>query len=74
MTRNAASRAGILFALLALVFGALSLGSPAQAALVIAGVAGGLCAVLLVFLAALPAHPQAIPVRVRQPGYRRRTY
>jgi hypothetical protein len=73
MTRNAASRAGILFALLALVFGALSFGSPAQAALVIAGVAGGLCAVLLVFLAALPAQ-QAIPVRVRQPGHRRRTY
>jgi hypothetical protein len=74
MTRNAASRAGILFALLALVFGALSFGSPAQAALVIAGVAGGLCAGLLVFLAALPAQPQAIPVRVRQPGYRRRTH
>lgn len=71
MTRNAASRAGTLFILLAIVFGTLSFGSRIEAALVIAGVAGALCAVLLVFAAALPARPTPIPVHIRTPGERR---
>jgi hypothetical protein len=71
MTRNAASRAGIMFVLLALVFGALSFGSRIEAALVVAGIAGALCAVLLVFAAALPARPAPIPVRIRRTDGRR---
>lgn len=65
MTRNAASRAGIIFVLLALVFGALSFGSRIELALVAAGIAGALCAVLLVFAAALPARQTPVPVRIR---------
>jgi hypothetical protein len=71
MTQNAASRTGILFVLCGLVFAALRFGSQAEAAMVIAGVTGALCAVLLVFATSPAARPAPIPVRVRRSGGRR---
>jgi hypothetical protein len=65
MTRNAACRAGIMFVLLAAVFSSLSFASRMEASLVVAGIAGALCAILLVYAAAVPARPALIPVRVR---------
>jgi hypothetical protein len=70
MTRNAASRAGILFVLFAIVFGALSFGSHVEVAMAAAGIAGALCAILLVFVAAIPARQAPIPVRIRVDGHR----
>ena len=65
MTRNAASRAGIMFVLLAVVFSTLNLASRIEASLAVAGIAGALCAVLLVYAAALPARHAPVPVRIR---------
>jgi hypothetical protein len=72
MTRNAACRAGIMFVLLAAVFSTLSLASRIEASLVIAGIAGALCAILLVYAAAVPARLALIPVRVRNSANRAR--
>jgi succinate-acetate transporter protein len=72
MTRNAACRAGIMFVLLAAVFSTLSLASRIEASLVIAGIAGALCAILLVYAAAVPASLAPIPVRVRSSANRAR--
>jgi hypothetical protein len=72
MTRNAACRAGIMFVLLAAVFSTLSLASRIEASLVIAGIAGALCAILLVYAAAVPARLAPIPVRVRSSANRAR--
>ena len=70
MTQTAALRASVLFVFLALIFGALSVGSHALAAEAMALISGALFVLMFMFwLAPLPEHrPQ--PMRIRGP----RTY
>jgi hypothetical protein len=65
MTRTVALRASALFIALTIVFGAVGLGSHAVAAEAFVLIGGSLCALMLVFALATPAHA-AVPVRVRR--------
>jgi hypothetical protein len=65
MTRTAAIRASALFVLLALLFGAVGVSSQAAAAEAAFAIAGSVCAVMLLFGFATPAHAP-VPVRARR--------
>ena len=65
MTRLVALRAGMLFTLLAIASGVLSVASHAPVAEALFLIAGSLCALMLVFAGAAPDHA-AVPVRVRR--------
>lgn len=67
MTRTVALRASTLFIVLAALFGALSAGSHAPVAQVLALIGGSLAAIMLVFASATPEHTM-VPVRVRRTG------
>ena len=67
MTRSVALRASVLFTLFAAVFAGIGLASHTPFAEALFLIAGSLCAVLLFFAAATPAHePVPVPVRVRR--------
>jgi len=65
MTHTAAVRAGILFVVLMIVFGAVGLGSHAAAAQAMFAISASLSALMLLFAVATPAHG-AVPVRTRK--------
>ena len=64
MTRSAALRAGTIFALLALFFGAAGIAAHAPAAEALFLIAGSVCALMLLFAFA-PAANAPVPVRAR---------
>jgi hypothetical protein len=64
MARSVALRAGTIFVLLALVFGAIGMSSYSPIAEAVFLIAGSLCALMLLFAAAIPARAP-VPVRVR---------
>jgi hypothetical protein len=66
MTRTAALRAGSLFIVLTVVFGAVGLGSHAVVAEAMFLISGSLVALMLFFAFAMPDHA-AVPARVRRP-------
>ena len=65
MTRSAALRAGTIFVLLTLFFGAVGVSSYSPLAEAFSLIAGSLGALMLLFAFASPAHA-AVPVRVRR--------
>ena len=65
MTRSAALRAGTIFALLALFFGAAGITTYAPAAEALFLIAGSVCALMLLFAFAPTVHAP-VPVRARR--------
>ena len=65
MTRSAALRAGTIFVLLALFFGAVGIDTYAPVAEALFLIAASLCAVMLLFAFAPAAHAP-VPVRVKR--------
>ena len=65
MTRSAALRAGTIFALLALFFGAAGITAHAPVAEALFLVTGSVCALMLLFAFAPAAHAP-VPVRARR--------
>lgn len=63
MTRSAALRAGMIFVLLSVIFGALGASTYSPVAEALLAVTASLCAVMLMFAAATPAY---VPVPVRR--------
>jgi hypothetical protein len=64
MTRSAALRAGTIFVLLALFFGATGINAYAPLAEALFLITGSLCALMLLF--GLAPRPAAVPVRVKR--------
>lgn len=65
MTRTAALRAGTLFVLLSVIFGAIGASTYSPVAEAAFAIVASVCALMLLFAAATPAHAPA-PVRVRR--------
>ena len=65
MTRSAALRAGTIFVLLALFFGAVGITTYAPVAEALFLIAGSVCALMLLFAFA-PAAQAPVPVRARR--------
>src|SRR4051794_29051812 len=65
MTRTAAFRASAIFVLLGLLFGAAGASSQAAAGAALFLITASVCAVMLLFALATPAHAP-VPVRVRR--------